>query len=379
MKSFQLMSQFPQTVFYGAGAAEKIEEILGRSGPKKVLIITDKFLMDSSMVKTFMKSFADAPAVYGEITGEPTSEEVEKAVQFCREGNFTLVIGIGGGSVLDTAKVVAVLGKTPTHVNEVYGNGRLKPREIGLALIPTTAGTGSEATPNSLIFDSVTGNKEAIIGREMIPDWVILDPVLTVALPSKVTAATGLDALCHCIESYFSVNSNPVSEGYSYEGLKLLGGNLARVLEGPGNLEVRGEMLLGSFFGGLALTIAGTTAVHALSYPLGKRGVAHGVANGMLLPKVLQYYYPNIENQLNQVCHLFVNKGKTAHNSRELLDFIAGYVAEFPVPKTLAEVKISSNEIPVLAEEAMRNERLIRNNPGPVLIEDAEKIYRMIV
>ncbi|HEX7713749.1 MAG TPA: iron-containing alcohol dehydrogenase [Bacillota bacterium] len=379
MKSFQLISQFPQTVFYGAGTAEKVEEILGDPRGKKVLIVTDSFLVKSSMIETFSNSLTDKPAIYGEITGEPTSEEVEKAVRFCREGRFDLVIGIGGGSVLDTAKVVAALGRDQIKVSQVYGAGKLKKREIGLALIPTTAGTGSEATPNSLIFDSVTGNKEAIIGRELIPDWVVLDPVLTTGLPPKVTAATGLDALCHCIESYYSVNSNPVSEAYSYEGLKLLGANLGRAVEEPDNLEVRGDMLLGSFFGGLGLTIAGTTAVHALSYPLGKRRVAHGVANGMLLPKVLEYYFPHIEGKLNQVFRLFATHEKAVHNSRELLDMIAGYVSQFPIPKTLAEVNISADEIPQLAKEAVRNERLIRNNPGPVTIDDAEKIYRMII
>lgn len=376
MQSFQLLSQFPLQVVYGAGTAQKIEEILVHSD-KKILIITDNFLRKTAMIDSLSKSLSNDPAIYSEIAAEPTSKEVEKAVQFCREGNFNLVVGVGGGSVMDTAKIVAALGKSQTKVNQVYGNGKLKNREIGLALIPTTAGTGSESTPNSLIFDSITGNKEAIIGQQLIPDWVILDPMLTMELPPKVSAATGLDALCHCIESFFSVNANPVSEAYSYEGLKLLGANLGKVANKP-DLEVRGNMLVGSFFGGLALTIAGTTAVHALSYPLGKRGVPHGVANGMLLPKVLQYYSPYIEKKLDQVYHLFSTADQTINNSRELLDLIARYVAEFPISRTLREVKIPASEIPQLAKEAIRNERLIKNNPGPVAAEDAEAIYRMI-
>ena len=379
MISFNLSSQFPPVVHYGNGVSAQISQVIEGIDHKKILIVTDRILLATGMIDVIKKSLPADTLVYGELSGEPRSDDVEKAVEFCRRGEFNLVIGIGGGSVLDTAKVIAVLANNRVTVVEAYCKENVPNREVPLALIPTTAGTGSEATPNALIFDSASGNKEAIISRHLIPDWVFLDPELTLNLPPRIAAATGMDALCHCLESYISVNGNPISEAYAYEGLKLIGANLDQVGETKSSPEVRGKMLLGSFCGGLALTIAGTTAVHALSYPLGKRGVAHGVANGMLLPWVLQYNLASIIEKLNHVAGLFTASGKAADNSEELVALIFAYVKNLPIPKRLSEVGISAEVIPQLAREAICNERLLKNNPRPVACEDAEKIYRLVL
>jgi alcohol dehydrogenase class IV len=375
---FDFKNKFPTNVIYGPESIKLLPEKISGLQGKKVLLITDQGLLKTEIVAKVESLFANI-RLFAELKGEPSSDDVQRAVDFCNADHFELVIGLGGGSVLDTAKVVAALHNDQKMVNEVYGADKVKKRDIGLVLIPTTAGTGSEATPNALIFDNLSGNKEAVISAELIPDWVVLDPCLTVNLPVRIAAATGMDALCHCIESFTSCNGNVISEAYAYKGLELLGANLERGIVEKGNPEIGGNLLLGSFFGGLALTIAGTTAVHALSYPLGKRHVAHGVANAMLLPSVLNFNFEYIEAKLNNVAPLFKNEaGKPAQNGKELVTVTAGYVAKFPLPKTLHEIGISPDIIPELSKEALTNVRLLKNNARKVSLDDAEGIYRLI-
>lgn len=371
MGNFIINSNFPVHVIYGPGATSRIEWDLDA---KKVLIITDRGLLQTENISKIIRMFPKAD-VYGEIAGEPTSAMVDEALRVCRRHNYDLVVGLGGGSALDTAKVVASLLKSSVNVAEVFGKDLLGPRSVRLGLIPTTAGTGSEATPNSIFKDSADGVKKAVISHELIPDWVVLDPEMTRSLSAKLTASTGIDAFCHCIESALSVNANGISVAYSYQGMNLLSKNIRQAVENGSDLEARGAMLLGSFFGGAALTIAGTTAVHALSYPLGKRGIPHGVANAMLLPWILDYNRPVCEAQLMELTP-YLHGTKPLRTAADIVDLAFDYVLTLPVPKTLEEVGIDAESLPELAREAMEQTRLLNNNPRSMNQSEAEAIYQ---
>ncbi len=377
MGSFIINNYVPQEIIYGPASISKIGTAHLGLDSKKVLVITDRGLLASGNVEKVTEQLKQVD-VYSELGGEPTTDAVEAALLFSQQKDYDLVIGIGGGSAMDTAKVVAALQNKTVTVTEVIGRELVGPRKIGLGLIPTTAGTGSEATPNSIFIDSRDGVKKAVISRELIPDWVILDPDLTLSLPPAITASTGMDALCHCIESLLSVNATDISAAYSYHGVKLLSGNIWRVVQTGGDVEARGKMLLGSFMGGLALTLAGTTAVHALSYPLGKRGVPHGIANGMLLPKVLKYNLPYCAEKLAALAP-YMECARSLTEAADVVAYIAEYVDKLPVPKSLEEVHIEEHVIPELTEEALQQERLLTNNPRKLSSDEIRNIYHAIL
>jgi alcohol dehydrogenase class IV len=372
-----IKNHIPQKIIYGPNSVHIIgSDNLGLE-TQKILVITDHGLLATGNVEKVTRLLKKVD-VYGELGGEPTSDAVEAALRFARQNDYDLVIGIGGGSALDTAKVVAVLKNQSATVTEVFGRDLVGPRTVGLGLIPTTAGTGSEATPNSIILDSRDGVKKAVISHELIPDWVVLDPELTLSLPPAITASTGIDAFCHCIESALSVNANAISQAYSYQGMNLLSRNIKQVVVNGSDLEARGGMLWGSFFGGLALTIAGTTAVHALSYPLGKRGVPHGVANAMLLPWILEYNRPVCEAQLLGLTP-YLHSEKPLRTAADIVNLAFDYVRTLPVPQILEEVGISPEIVSELAAEAMDQTRLLNNNPRPMNQAEAEAVYRQFL
>ncbi|TCL70036.1 alcohol dehydrogenase class IV [Hydrogenispora ethanolica] len=374
MDFYLINNAFPAQVMVGAGALARLE---WDREAGKVLIITDRGLLHTENIAKITRLFPKAD-IYGELSGEPTSAMVDAALEFSRRSRYDLVIGLGGGSALDTAKVVAALHGSRETVAEVFGKDLLGPRRTRMGLIPTTAGTGSEATPNSIVKDSADGVKKAVISKELIPDWVVLDAELTLSLPAAITASTGMDALCHCVESALSVHANPFSLAYSYHGIKLLSENIEAAVADGADLEVRGAMLLGSFLGGLALTIAGTTAVHALSYPLGKRGVPHGVANGMLLPWILEYNLPACAERLMALAP-YLQSVKPLESAADIVDLTFEYVHTLPVPQTLDEVGIEAECLPELAAEAMKQERLLANNPRPLTAVDALALYRKLL
>lgn len=374
MRTFMIKNHLPAEVLCGPGTTAQIKWDLDK---KKVMIVTDHGLLKTGNIERVLKVFPQAD-VYGEIDGEPTTTMVEAALEYSRRGGYDLVIGIGGGSALDTAKLIAALLTRKEPVTAVFGKDRLQPRQTRLGLIPTTAGTGSEASINSIIKDSSDGIKKSVTSGELIPDWVVLDPELSVTLPASITASTGMDALCHCVESALSVKANALSVMYSCYGIKLLTKNINQAVVKGTDLEARGGMLLGSFLGGLALTIAGTTAVHALSYPLGKRNVPHGVANGMLLPWILEYNLPACrERMLELIPYIYSDKPLTT--AEEVVGFIKELVATLPVPKTLGEVGIGADLIPALAAEAMEQQRLLVNNPRSMDQTAVEALYRKLL
>jgi alcohol dehydrogenase class IV len=355
-------NNLPGNILMGQGALEKLEIAEG-----KKLIITDRGLLATGIVERFTRRFPDSE-IFAELFSEPTTMNLDKALDFARRGAFTAIIGLGGGSALDVAKAVAALVNSRLIATDALGNHPELCRSVFFAAIPTTAGTGSEATLNAIFIDSRDGVKRALISRACLPDIVVLDPELTVSLPPTITASTGVDALCHCVESLISINANSISETYSLRGINLIENNLRQAVEEPANLEARFNMLNASYWGGVALAIAGTTAVHALAYPLGKRGVPHGVANSMLFLKVMGFNFDSCEKKLMLMA-------RNESGGEEVFKRLGSLVEELPIPKKLRDFSIEPSEIGSLATEAMEQTRLLNNNPKPISRDQAAEIY----
>lgn len=378
MEPFELLIRSPGRIIFGVGSSGRLAAVVSELGCRKPLLVTDRGLSGTGLPQGLCAGLAAAGIpceLYDQLAGEPDEATVDRAIERFRAGQFDLIVGVGGGSALDTAKAVAALGKEGGALAGAYGKDSVT-RAVGLVLIPTTAGTGSEATPNALFIDAHR-TKQALISQALLPDVAVLDPSLTLKLPPRITAATGMDALAHCVESWLSVNGNALSEAYAYEGVRLVAGSLETAVTNGANLEARGGMLLGSLLGGMALTIAGTTAVHALSYPLGKRGVPHGVANGLLLPRVLEFNRPACADRLAALAPSFGLQGlDRAALAEAVVRRVQELLARLPVPKTLGEVGVDAGEVPAMAAESLLNERLLRNNPRSLNQEQAEGIYR---
>jgi|LSQX01.2.fsa_nt_gb alcohol dehydrogenase class IV len=376
MVKFAVVGHWPALTVYGNGVIEVLGERLPFSGGT-LLIITDQGVMQTELIQRISVMFKSRCAVYAELNGEPTTQAVQRAVDFCRAGKFQGILGVGGGSVLDTTKLVSVLCNGNRSVEEVLVDGKVGEKTSWCGLVPTTAGTGSEATPNAIVKGR-DGEKKAVVSRAFVPDLIILDPELTQSLPASLTASTGMDALCHNMESYFSTNSNIVSDLYAREGIRLIAKSLERSVRDGSDLAARGDLLLGSFFGGLALSLAGTAAVHALAYPLGKRGVPHGVAIGMLLPWVLDLHREAYRDKLAPIADLF--PGSNVSDGVEgIVQTVHHWLDTFPMPAGLADYSIPVSEIPTLAVEALQNERLLQNNPRALSQTDVEAIYEKVI
>jgi alcohol dehydrogenase class IV len=300
-------------------------------------------------------------------------------VSLCGDERIDLVLSIGGGSALDTAKLVAYLAKSGDRLDDVYGVGLAKGQRLPLLLVPTTAGTGSEVTPIAIVTTPTT-EKKGVVSPRLLPDWAILDPELTLGLPPHVTAATGIDAMVHAIEAYTSRHKkNPMSDQLARQALALLSQNIREVCRNGGNLEARSQMLLGSMLAGMAFANAPVAAVHALAYPIGATfHVPHGLSNALVLIGVLQFNVPIAEAlyaELAPIVDPEANGLSTSEAARRFVDGLAAICRDSKVPASLAEVGVREQDLPRLAEDAMKQTRLLVNNPREVTYADAFAIY----
>jgi alcohol dehydrogenase class IV len=300
-------------------------------------------------------------------------------VSLCRDERIDLVLSIGGGSALDTAKLVAYLAKSGDRLDDIYGVGLAKGERLPLLLVPTTAGTGSEVTPIAIVTTPTT-EKKGVVSPRLLPDWAILDPELTLGLPSHVTAATGIDAMVHAIEAYTSRHrKNPMSDQLARQALALLSQNIREVCRNGRNLEARSQMLLGSMLAGMAFANAPVAAVHALAYPIGAIfHVPHGLSNALVLMGVLRFNLPAAETLYAELAPIVDPQANGLSPGEAALRFVDGLAAicrDCKVPASLAEVGVRENDLPRLAEDAMKQTRLLVNNPREVTYADAFAIY----
>ncbi|KAB0661949.1 iron-containing alcohol dehydrogenase [Burkholderia diffusa] len=293
------------------------------------------------------------------------------------------ILSIGGGSVLDAAKLFAVRLTNDEPLRNWLGIDLVKHPGVPMILVPTTAGTGSEVTPNAIVTLPDESLKVGIVSRHLLPKIVILDAELTLGLPKPITAATGMDAFVHALESYISTKANPISDMYAMESMRLIGANIVEAYENGQSLKAREAMMLGSMYGGLALTAAGTAAVHALAYPLGGMfNVTHGVANAMLLPHVMAFNLDAIEGRLSNVARALDLAATTDSDpvaARKLIDKMVEWTAAVDIPQDLRKFGVSEEHLDALAIAASKVKRLLGNNPKALTLDDMKSIYRRLL
>ncbi|AOZ09397.1 iron-containing alcohol dehydrogenase [Cupriavidus malaysiensis] len=315
---------------------------------------------------------------------EPTIENIETVFReqiapFAPQA----VLSIGGGSVLDAAKLFAVRLTNDAPLRDWLGIDRIAHPGVPMILVPTTAGTGSEVTPNAIVTLPDEALKVGIVSRHLLPQLVILDAALTFDLPQPITAATGVDAFVHALESYISTKANPVSDMFALESMRLIGANIVTAYRDGHDAPAREAMMLGSMYGGLALTAAGTAAVHALAYPLGGMfHITHGVANAMLLPHVMAFNASAIAGRLATVARtLGIADAATGEQAatQALIARLAEWTEVLRIPQDLRRYGVSEADVPALAVAASKVTRLMANNPKPMSLADIEAVYQRLL
>jgi alcohol dehydrogenase len=359
----------PERLEIGTGAAARLGDWAADCA--RVLVIAAKF--SSGMVgKLALKGQV---TVYDQVPPEPKDVHLDAAVAFAREHRPDLVVGLGGGSVMDIAKLVAVLWDSEQRLEDVAGPNRVARKCSRLAQVATTAGTGSEGGIRALVTSSATGSKIAVESPLMLADIAVLDPELTMSVPQRVTAATGVDALAHCVEAFTNRKAHPLIDGYARMGMHLAGRHLRRAVEDGADGEARSGMLLASFYGGLCLGPVNTAAGHAVAYPLGtSAGLPHGLANALVFPHVLAFNAPACPEKTAEVLG-FLGLPPSA-DPDDVLESAGSFCAGLGIDMALRAHGIRANDLRPWAEQAHGIRRLMDNNPRVMSVDDIEAIYR---
>ncbi len=374
-----LQMNFPTRLVFGNHTIEKMVDELNSMKARRVAVLTIPALQSS--IKPMLQQLEASGIemlVDESIEKEPYFSDLHRLADYFTPFQPDTVLGIGGGSVLDIAKLLAALLENEQSVQDVVGNGLLKKRTKKLICAPATSGTGSEVSPNAILIDDADGQKKGIISPLLVPDLVLVDPVLSVSVPPAVTAATGLDALTHCIEAYTNKFSNPFIDVFALEGIRLIAGNLVDAVHDGNNIVAREKLSMGSMQGGFCLGPVNTAAVHALAYPLGTMyHVAHGLSNAVLLPHVMEFNLPaSVEKYAAVAGAMGVSPDADLHAmAMKGILRIREIMQACKVPENLRSMGVTAASIPLLAQEAMKIQRLLKNNPRTVLFEDAINIY----
>jgi alcohol dehydrogenase class IV len=371
----------PQNVYCGKGTLDKLPELLRQKKLKNIAIIVDKTVSTLDVYKKLnnklklefnIKQFTDVPP-------EPTDEQVKKVADSVMEFDTEVIVAIGGGSVMDSAKFISVMLTNPDFYVDLTDKEKIVNRPIPLICIPTSAGTGSEATPNAIILIPKKQVKVGVVHNYFLPSDVILDPLMTKSLPKAVTAATGLDAFCHCIETYISKKTNPFARLFGLEGIKLINKYLKTAYDNPDDMEAREGMAIAAFYGGVAITSSSTVAIHALSYPLGgSYNIPHGISNAVLLPYVMEYNMDAIEDSIPALCDAMGldNKDLNIKEKGEwLVKEIFALCEYLNIPKSIVQFGVKSEDLDRLAASASEVRRLLDQNPKQMSLEDIKSIY----
>ncbi|WP_193162717.1 iron-containing alcohol dehydrogenase [Microbulbifer hainanensis] len=375
-----------RTIINEPGAAERLGSLCADRGVTSVLLVTDAGIVGAGLLDGVAPGFRNAGirlGVFDQVEADPSDDTVLKALAAAQEIDAELVIGFGGGSSMDVAKLVAVLacGSCTQALAELYGVDNIRGTRLPLIQVPTTAGTGSEVTPIAIVTTGET-TKAGVVSPVLQPDIALLDAALTVGLPPKVTAATGIDAMVHAIEAYTSVHrKNPLSDMLAREALGLLARNIVTAVQQGSNLQARGNMLLGALLAGQAFANAPVAAVHALAYPLGGHfHIPHGLSNSLVLPHVMGFNAPACAGLYAELAPNIMGRDFAPGSNAEIVDSLIGWIEQLTetvgLPLRLRDCGVPEASIERLAADAMEQQRLLVNNPRPVTEKDAAAIYR---
>ncbi|MFZ4055932.1 MAG: iron-containing alcohol dehydrogenase [Polynucleobacter sp.] len=365
------------------GAAKRLGEIARGLGMSQVFLVTDIGLMKAGLIDGALTSLSEAGVkftVFSDVLADPPEMSVQAAVKAAALVQADGVIGFGGGSSLDTAKLVALLVKTSQELPAIYGIGLARGPRLPLIQVPTTAGTGSEVTPIA-ILTTPSHEKKGVVSPLLYPDIAVLDSLLTLGLPPAITAMTGVDAMVHAIEAFTSRSKkNALSDALAIKALQLLYANLPAAVSDGKDAQVRENMLLGSLLAGMAFANAPVGAVHALAYPLGGHyQLPHGLTNSLVLLPVLKFNLPAAESlyaELGRAILPELNSVSDALAASNFIEAIAAHVITMPYAQRLREVGVKEHELEMLARDAMNVQRLLINNPRDVQFADALSLYQ---
>jgi len=363
--------QRPASIHFGSGIATEVGAFARRSGCKRVLVVSDAFNAD----RVGLLGLPGSPVVFGEVRPEPDIPNLQALLALAEATKPDLVVGFGGGSAMDLAKLAAVLPGSGQTIHDVAGAEKVTGRRCALAQVPTTSGTGSEAGTRALVTDPATQNKLAVQSRHMQADIAVVDPDLTMTVPAPVTAATGVDALAHCAEAYTSRKAHPLIDLYALEGIRLVGRFLGRAVRDGGDREARAGLSLASLYGGFCLGPVNTTAGHAVAYPLGTRHhIPHGLACALIFPHTLAFNAVATAEKTAQV--LDALGAKDAHGEDGIRVAARGFCESLGIDMRLSRHGVPESDLGTMAAEAHAIRRLLDNNPREISRDDIMALYR---
>ena len=371
----------------GASSIQQIAEVVKSHHAENVVIITDPGVLAVGLInepKAILEKAGINVQVISDTPPEPPLAQINQIYQHTKNTNAQMIIGIGGGSAMDTAKLVAILLNNNVELQDVVdGKAKFANRGIPTLMIPTTSGTGSEATPNSIVLIPERELKVGIVDEKMLPNCVILDPTMTVGLPPHITANTGIDALCHAVECYISKKASPFSDTFALKAVELIGRSIRTAYRDGKNLQAREDMLLGSYFGGASIATSSTVAVHALSYPLGgKYHIPHGLSNAILLPDLMKFNLDACEEKFADIAkamNLDIQGCTQRQAAEKLIEEFYALIRDLNIKCDLKAVGITEDTLSELADAALTVKRLLDNNPKPMTKSDIIEIYRKII
>jgi alcohol dehydrogenase len=381
MKTFSFTGA--KKIVFGNGGFAGLAEHLAELKVSRPLVVLDGNLAGAGFggkVAALMEKAKIGFVLYDKAAPEPPLELADEGAKLALRKKCDGVVGIGGGSAMDLAKAIAVIAANRGKAEDYLGLNKVPGPGLPKIMVPTTAGTGSEVTFTAVFIRKKLKKKEGMNSPYLYPELALLDPELTLTLPPHPTAATGIDALCHAIESYTSINASPMSELLSLEAIRLISDNLRTAVHDGTNIEAREAMLLGSLYAGLGLANAGVTAVHSLSYPLGgKYGISHGLANTIMLPRVMAFNLPGAQEKFVDIAEIMgeiVDDLPLREAAYLAVEAVEALIEDCGVFTTLEELEIPEADFPELAKVAMTVARPLANNPCKMTSEDMVEIYQ---
>ena len=381
MKTFSFTGA--KKIVFGNGSFSGLAEHLTELKVSRPLVVLDVNLAGTGFGERLSGLLDKAKigfVLYDKAVPEPPIELADEGAKLAIRKRCDGVVGIGGGSAMDLAKAIAVLAANKGKAEDYLGLNKVPGPGLPKIMVPTTAGTGSEVTFTAVFIRKKLKKKEGMNSPYLYPELALLDPELTLTLPPHATAATGIDALCHAIESYTSINASPMSEMISLEAIRLISDNLRTAVHDGSNLEAREAMLLGSLYAGLGLANAGVTAVHSLSYPLGgKYGISHGLANTIMLPRVMAFNLPGAREKFVDIAEIMgemVDDLPLREAAYLAVEAVEALIEDCGIFTTLEELEIPEADFPELATVAMTVARPLANNPCKMTPEEMVEIYQ---
>lgn len=382
MKSYQLT--IPSNIYAGKSSIDNLVNIITKENVKSILVFTDKGVRAVGLcdkVEEICKTVQYR--IIDDLTAEPAVADVERVINEVGSTKYDLIIGVGGGSVMDASKLASIILGADYSLRDLLKDSSIAKKQIKTVMIPTTCGTGSEATCNAIVAIPEQESKQGIVNNCMIPDYVILDVNMIAKLPPKIIAATGVDALAHVVECFTSKKATILSDTYAKEGACKIFHNIRKAYNNADDLEAKAEMMLGAFYGGVAITGSGTTAVHALSYPLGgKYHIAHGVSNAILFAHVMEFNKDGCKDRLAMLCDT-VYPELAVKSIDEKADYIikeiADIVKDTNIPTSLEEFGVKPDDLDFLVQAGSQQTRLLVNNCKELSLDDIRYIYKKVM